>query len=330
VIGLPFNDMKCLGSITEIIAELVDTNDPVISELAEKYRSPEDLVRYIRSLPQRDDDGVRNDGPKVEACEPAQRLRIPAKDPNCVERAALYIAVAELIDPKSVRQLATLDTPAGLHTFPVENGAPVILDPKITRNCIECTNAVLSRGPQELDPRAAIEWTTTLAEHCSANRRNGPSRARRARNAVMRLVDEHVAPTQAEADLIGWMFALAERAARRWGARAIVLVRTTAQAIADLADEVLARGQRNLALEVGGMRLEPPPWMAQIGTAVGRIGLDIGAAALRSKMDALGIGDDMVGLVEQELNREGLSLGLLAHPPKLKTFATLQQHQRAA
>ena len=103
------------------------------------------------------------------------------------------------------------------------------------------------------------------------------------------------------------------------------MVRTTAHAIADLADEVLARAQRNLALEIGGMRLEPPEWVSQLATAAGRVGLDVGAAALRSKLDELGIGDDMFGLVEQELNREGLTLGVLAHPPKLTTFATMQK-----
>jgi len=327
VIGLPFNDHKCLGSITEVVAEMVATEDPVILELAHKHATTQGLANYIRSLPQRDDDGERHDGPKIEACSPPQRLRIPADDPNCVERAALYIAVAEIIDPRATRQLATLDTPMGLHTFPVENGAPVILDPKVTRNCVDCGFALASASV--IEPHDAIEWTATLAEQGSRNVRNGPSRVRRARNAVMRLVDEHVPPTQGEVDAIGWMFALAERAAKRWGSRAIAMVRTTALAIADIAEEVIARTQRNLSLEIGGMRFEPPRWMSQLGTVAGRVGLDIGAAALRSKLDTLGIGGDMVGLVEEELNREGLTMGVLAHPPKLTTFATMQ-NKRAA
>ena len=327
MIGLPFNDHKCLGSITEVVAELVATEDPVIVELAHQHRTTEGLVNYIRSLPQRDDDGERRDGPKVEACEPPQRLRIPADDPNCVERAALYVAVAEFIDPCATRQLATLDMPMGLHTFPVENGAPVILDPKVTRNCVDCGFALESASV--IEPHDAIEWTATLAELSSGNVRNGPSRVRRARNAVMRLVDEHIPPSEGEVDAMGWMFALAERAAKRWGSRAIAMVRTTALAVADIAEEVIARTQRNLSLEIGGMRFEPPRWMSQLGTVAGRIGLDVGAAALRSKLDTLGIGGDMVGLVEQELNREGLTMGVLAHPPKLTTFATMQ-NKRAA
>jgi hypothetical protein len=323
VIALPFNDHKCLGSITEVIAELVATQDPVIIELAKRHQTTDGLIAYLRSLPQRDDDGEPHDGPKVETCEPPQRLRVGADNPNCVERAATYLAVAELIDPHPVRQLATLDTPVGLHTFPVENGAPVILDPKVPRNCLDCGVALQAPEPIEIDPHQAIDWTAMIAEQDARQLRNGPSRVRRARNAVMRMVDEGVVPSQIEVDAIGWMFALAERAARRWGSRALAMVRTTAQAIADVADEVLGRTQRNFALEIGGTRLVPPRWMAQLGTVAGRIGMGVGAAALRTKLDALGIGGDMVGLVEQELNREGLSLGVLAYPPKLTTFASL-------
>jgi hypothetical protein len=329
VIGLPFNDHKCLGSITEVVAELVATQDPVIVELAKKHPTLDGLVSYIRGLPQRDDDGESKDGPKVDACEPPQRLRLPAEDPNCVERAALYVAVAELIDAKPVRQLATLDTAVGLHTFPIENGAPVILDPRVQRNCLDCGVALVANGPATIDPRDAIDFTAQLAERGAAQVRNGPSRVRRARNAVMRLVDRGVAPSREETDAIGWMFALAERAARRWGRKALALVRTTALAVAEVADEALARAQRNLAFEIGGMRIEAPPWLGQIATAAGRVGLDVGAAALRSQLDALGVTPDMVGLVEQELNREGLTLGVLAHPPKLTTFATMQQKKAA-
>src|SRR5262249_2069122 len=110
--------------------------------------------------------------------------------------------------------------------------------------------------------------------------------------------------------------------AHKYGTRALSVVRTTAEAIAQLADEAIARAQRNLALEIGGMRLEPPPWGSGLVNVAGRGGLDIGAVALRSKLASLGIGDDMVGLVEEELNRDGLSLGVLAHPPKLPTFAS--------
>src|SRR5690349_20944445 len=105
-------------------------------ELAAKHPTTEALAAWIRSLPQRDDDGIPSDGPKVEACEPMQRLRIPAPDPNCVERAALYLGVSELIDPWPVRQLATLDLDWGRHTFPIEAGAPIVLDPRVTSEAL--------------------------------------------------------------------------------------------------------------------------------------------------------------------------------------------------
>jgi hypothetical protein len=77
VIGLPFNDLHCLGSITEVTAELVKRQDPALVELAAKYPTSDVLAAWIRTLPQRDDTGDPSDGPKVEACEPVQRLRIP-------------------------------------------------------------------------------------------------------------------------------------------------------------------------------------------------------------------------------------------------------------
>lgn len=322
MIGLPFNDLRCLGSITEVIAELVRTRDPIILEIASKHATVESLANWIRSLPQRDDIGDKHDGPKVEACEPPQRLLIPSDAPNCVERAALFMAVAEHIDPKPVRQLATLDTPLGLHTFPVENGAPIILDPRVPRNCIDAGVKVLNEQQPEIEVRDAIEWTAQLAEAGAADLRNGPSRVRKARNAIMRLVDEGAAPADAETiDSIAWLLALAERVAKRYGARALAIVRHTAIAIADVADEGLARAQRNLALEVGNTRLRPAPWVSMFGRIAGRVGMDVGAVALRAKLASLGIGDDLIGLVEEELNREGLTLGQVARPRRLPTIA---------
>ena len=311
------------------MAQLAGNRDEVIAEIARKHATTASLVRWIRSLPQRDDDGETDDGPKVESCEPPQRLRIPADNPNCVERAALYVAAGELIDPRPVRQLATLDTAMGLHTFPIENGAPVILDPSVSRECLECGVALGADGPVAIEPHEAIEWTAKLAESDINTTRNGPGRVRRARNAVMRMTDAGAVPTQTDVDAIGWMFALAERAAQRMGSRALAMVRTTAQAIADLAEEVLARSPRNVALDIGGIRIDAPRWMSQLGKAAGRVGLDVGAVALRSELSSLGIGPDMVGLVEQELNREGLTMGALAKPPALPTFATMQAKRAA-
>ena len=125
VIGLPFNDRRYLGGITEVVAELLENGDCVIADLATQYPSVDALVTWIRTLPVRGPD---------EAPLSRVRLRIPAPDPSCVERAGLYIAVAELLDPKPVRLLATLETPIGMHTFAMERGTPIVL----FRSCIDC------------------------------------------------------------------------------------------------------------------------------------------------------------------------------------------------
>jgi len=50
-------------------------------------------------------------GATTEAVTADHRTRAEAlADPNCVERAALYISFAELIDPQPVRRLATVAT----------------------------------------------------------------------------------------------------------------------------------------------------------------------------------------------------------------------------
>ncbi|HEU4731293.1 MAG TPA: hypothetical protein VFT22_25540 [Kofleriaceae bacterium] len=317
MIGVPFdnNDLSCLGSITEVVAQLVAQQDPELVQLATQYPTTEALAAWIRSLPQRDDDGIPGDGPKVDACLPPQRLRIPAENPNCVERAALYQGVAELIDPRPVRQLATLDFDWGRHTFPIEDGAPVVLDPRVTVEDLARAVAPRKPAPIAIDVNDAIEYTAELAQAGAQAVRNGPSRAHLARNAIRSLVDTGTPPTDPTTiDAIGWFFATAEDVARAYGARALTIVRTTARAISDLVDDILARRQRNLSLEIGGTSYAIPSWLSGLGSLVGKIGLDVGAVTLAPKLAALGISGQMLELVEQELNAEGLSLGPLAKP----------------
>jgi len=134
VIASPMNDHGCLGPTTEQIRAEVDAGNTAFAELADRFTNTDDLAAWFRTLPQRDDDGIPSDGPKVDACRPAQRLRLDASDPNCFERSARFIGAAELIDPDHVYRLATISTPNGLHTFPTCDGDPVILDPKGVRN----------------------------------------------------------------------------------------------------------------------------------------------------------------------------------------------------
>jgi len=310
VIGLPLNDAQCLDTITERIVELVSNRDEVLVQLAAQHLTTDSFQGWLRAQPQRDDLGRPNDGPKVEACSPPQRLRIAPVDPNCVERAALYLGVAELIDPHPVRQLATINTPLGLHTLPFENEEAVILDPRVSRNALNCGLALFTEGPVALDPRAAIEWTTELAKVGAIEVRNGPSRVHGARNAIYRLVDRGIPPAnEHEVDLIGWLLSVAERVAREYGPRALAIVRSTAQALANLADEALARARRNVSLEIAGRTLRPAPWTSALARIAGRVGVQVGTSMLTSKLAALGVGADAVRVLSHELAAEGVNLG---------------------
>lgn len=331
MIGVPFdnNDLTCLSAISEAMVDLVGRRDPLLVEIAQKYPTTEALAAWIRSLPQRDDFGAPGDGPKVEACQPVQRLRVPAPDPNCVERAALYLGVAELIDPYPIRQLATLDFDWGRHTFPIESGAPVVLDPRISAEelargvvpgdlpspapeALASTPAVRP-APVAIDVREAIEYTAQLAEEGTRNLRNGPRLTWLARNAIRSLVDSGTPPTDEKTlDTLGWFFAQAEEVARAYGLRALTIVRTTAAAISDLVDDVLARDQRNLSFDFGSTHFSVPSWLSDAASTVGKVGLDLGAAYVRPYLLGAGITGEMLNLVEQELNSEGYSLGPLS------------------
>ena len=256
-----------------------------------------------------------------------------------VERAALYLGVAELIDPVPMRQLATLDFDWGRHTFPIEYGAPVILDPSVPAEAVVHAVASGALGepvaatgaahgkrnalpPLTIDVMEAIEYTTQLAEAGARATRNGPNRARLARNAIRSFVQTGTPPSDGRTvDAIGWFFAQAEQVARSYGARALAIVRTTAHAIADLVDDVLAEQQqrqreqaRNLSFSINDTSFEVPSWLSGLGSLVGRVGADVGALYLAPKLAAMGITGQMLQLVEEELNHDGLTLGPLAKP----------------
>jgi hypothetical protein len=349
MIGIPFNDLSCLGAITEQIAARVEARDPELVQIAATHPTTAALAEWIRGLPQRDDDGLRDDGPKVHACRPAQRLRVPTDDPNCVERSALYLAAAELIDPWPVRRLATLDLPFGRHTFPIEEGAPVVLDPKTTQDelahglgahipeaplappAMPSSDEVApaARHPVAIDIDDAIRYTIELAQAGAASVRNGRSRASAARNAIRELVEDGKPPADPQTiDAIAWFLETAKDVAQHHGLRALTIVRTTALAIADLADDIVARQQRqprNLSVEVNGRSYAIPSWVSGLGSLVGRIGLDVGSVALAPslapKLAAMGITGQMFDLVKEELAKDGYHLGPLDRPVQSFTSA---------
>jgi hypothetical protein len=115
-----------------------------------------------------------------------------------------------------------------------------------------------------------------------------------------------------------WFFRQAEDIARLHGRRALMIVQTTAAAIWDLIDDVLAQQekheQRNFSFDMGGSHYEVPNWVSDAAGTLGKIGLGVGAAYVRPYLLAAGLTSEMLGLVEQELNTEGYSLGPLSKP----------------
>lgn len=325
MIGNPHNDRACLGPLTERIIDLVAEDEPSIVETAERFSNLDELAAWIRTLPQRDDEGLPYDGPKIDECRPPQRFRIDALDPNCVERAGKFAAVGEKIDPSRLYRLATTDTPGGLHTFPTVDGSPVVLDPKQSRNALraglfrECRNA----APVALTPAQAVDWVADLASEPASRFKRGKERVRCGHRAMCGVL---VLRPICIGDIkdVAFVLALAEREARMFGSQGIAIVHSTAHAIDRLdwiaADRWLAAqsGARNAGpfeLRIGGMSLTPDlNVLGSLARVGGRIAGNVGLEALKLKLATMGITPSVLGSVEQELNQEGLTLGPLAKP----------------
>lgn len=347
MIGLPFgtNDTTCLIAASEQAAGLVEQRDPLLVDYARPFHTAQEAYAHIRTLPQRDDEGEPDDGPKVDMCHPVQRLRVPAPDPNCFERAVLGMILGEMLDPHPVRQLATLEFPWGRHTILLENGYPVVLDPRVSLEEIEkgVADGLASNVPESVESQIvvidepdterptkrakkrnriavdvydALDFTTQLGEAAVRDHRNGLQRAWLARNAIRNLLETRTPPTDPHTvDSLHWFFQQAEAIARGHGRRALTIVRTTAAAIWDLIEDIIAQQehqQRNLSFEFGGSHYTIPGWLADAAGTVGKIGLDVGAAYVRPYLLGAGITSEMLNLVEQELNAEGYSLGPLS------------------
>lgn len=184
----PINDRTCLDALTAQVRQRVDPRAPDRSmlALARELGSTAALVRWLREQPQRDDTGAPDDGPRVDACRPSQRVRFLPSDPNCVERSLAYLAVAELIDPQPARRLATTQTPAGLlHTYPLENDQVVVLDPQV-RNGGEptcCVRNGFGRHTLRLQISPTLDRALRVAARAVAIA--GPSMARPAASLAL-------------------------------------------------------------------------------------------------------------------------------------------------
>jgi hypothetical protein len=331
VIVEPVNDRECLDAITAIAVDLVDKDDPEIEALAERFPTTQALAAWIRSLPQRDDEGAPGDGPKVVACEPPQRLRVAPPDPNCVERALEYIAAAERIDPRPVRRLATVDTVAGPHTFPVENDEPVVLDPAVSRNALRGGLFRNSAGPVRLSPREAVDWVADLAHEPAARISGGCELVEHAREG-MHDVLAGIGLDDGNMEDVALVLCLAEREARAFGPRGVEIVLTTADAFAEL-DAVAMRNGRFRGWRVGRFRVRPHPSVVGLGRVAGRIGGGVASAALRGYLASQGLPPTLVDELESELNREGLTLGILGRAPApgtIEEWSEREAKRRAA
>lgn len=310
MIGEPLNDVPCLELVTERAAEMVDNAD--VREVASRFATTDDLAQWIRRLPQRDDTGASGDGPRVE-CDVPQRLRLPADDPNCVERAALYLAAAEAIDPVPERRLATIDTPMGRHTFAVENAVPVDLDPRVPRNALDAGlwRILDPDNVRNLSPREAFDWILSVTEDAARVRGNGAQYRNAERGFAAMAVGKRL-PRNGAQD-IAYVLGLAHEAAGAFGPKGVDIVRLGTVA----AQHALRQARRNaIGLRIGGVTIRPDfGKLLAIGRVGGRVGLRVGAELVKAKLATMGFGPEVVGAVEQELRTEGLTLGALAEPP---------------
>lgn len=247
MIAPPLNDQECLGKLTDVAVQ--GQQRPDVRDLARRFRTTGDLARWIRSLPQRDDAGVAADGPRVQ-CEVSQRARLLAADPNCVERSILYLAVGELLDATKTRRLATIDTPLGRHTFPVENGEPVVLDPPITRNALlaglwHIRNADSPVRAEAIRPAPLLGWLLKIAEEPAAHRhgRGGLARVRRARGAFARLLGGRWLSPGERADAL-YVLRMAGDAAPLFGETGLFGLRVARGAVAQLLAQDTTRNLR--------------------------------------------------------------------------------------
>jgi hypothetical protein len=354
MIGSPYNDHECLGYVMNVVEHMTLDRDPTLLELARQLGSVEAVVAFIRALPQRNDESELLDGPKVARCIPPQRLRIPAPDPNCFERAALGLALLELLDPKPLRQLATIQTPQGPHTVLMEDRVVVNLNPEMPNNAIESGLSDGTRNAVPMTLSDSVEWSTSIAEEPAAHWPGGERRVRNARETLRGLQGGVPLTEQTLAD-VAFTLALAAREATRWGVAGREIVRSTMRALCLLqeqtVDELTLDPLLPSSAELVPIGARPRVVEARNGTSAAvsqalgalfrsakRIGSravdkygDEALAAAGMYVAGLGFGPAALMIIEQELREEGYTLGALAKPaPKKGTVAAVTPVGRAA
>jgi len=116
----PVNDVDCLGQLTTIARELSSTT--LIRTVATHLGTRDNVIRWLQSKPQADDDG--KELVQFIKCDVPQRVRLLAEDPNCVERATDAMMLLEALEKMGMtyavgRALGTVNQPVR-HTGLVE------------------------------------------------------------------------------------------------------------------------------------------------------------------------------------------------------------------
>jgi hypothetical protein len=250
----PLNDGDCLGlALAQVPAAMARTD---VRELAARLGSVAEVVRYLRRLPQLDDTGGPGEGPRI-ACDVPQRVRVPAPDPNCLERSLFFLALAELLDPPPWRTLTTIDVTSARgrerHTFPVENDTPVCLDPVVPRAALTAGLSLIRNARGErgalFTPIGSLQWVVGLVGDV-AQRAGGMVAARhhRALRDVQRIA-QGLAPLEPAA--IAWALDVAFPAALTFGPAGSAALVAAAEVLDGLTED---DPSKRLASAHGGRR----------------------------------------------------------------------------
>ena len=242
MISYPLNDEDCLYPITVHAIVAMDRDD--VRELAARLETLDAADEYLRRLPQLED-GPDDDTPCAPhvQCDVPQRVRVIPRDPNCVERALARMALGELIDPRLVRHLMTIDLAPGVrHTLLVEDGEPIWLEPaRAPRNALRAGVHLVrnARGDQgaPLAPVQALDWAVRLIGDDASASPTTQNRHDRAMTDVARIADG-LLPIEPAA--LSWALKLAVPEAMLFGPEG----RSALMSAAGLLDNLLGGGKR--------------------------------------------------------------------------------------
>jgi len=255
MITAPLNDTECL-ELVHAKARGFAAN-AVLVDFAHAFDSPEEIAAFLRTRPLELDVGDPLDGPRI-ACVPSQRLRLLPDGVNCMESSFHYLGLADIIDPSTPRTSCTIRVGDVYHTFPVERGQPVILDPEAPpRNAFEAGVYTCERRnglrPAIVQLGEARTWLVRVA----ANAARTPSE-RAAIQAALRALNRSLYRGERLTDLhaIATMIALAETEAPLWGDEGREALTQATQSVRNLLQRTELGSYVGLARRIGERALK--------------------------------------------------------------------------